>query len=313
VRKRVLLLIGVFIVLAAACGGDDDTTPETDGLPPTTADVPAGTGGPSVFGDDVVAVWVNRDLGVGSERLLIGVFETDGTRLGSPGIPVTLEASPLDDLASVQSSPAGFTWTVPDAIGFYRAQFDFNQAGIWQVTVRPDRGPPLQAILIEVRDDACRAPDAMSQGVSPCAPRVGELAPRVTTPTLDDEPLEALTTDPQPDSRLYALSLDEALDNGRPTVVVFATPAYCQTAACGPIVQNIRAALDDYAGVDFVHIEVYTGLLEPDFAPTPDRLAPALQEWTLPSEPWVFVTDSSGVIVARFEGALDPIELEPYL
>ncbi len=302
--KRFLVALGSLILISASCGGG---TPEPD------SGSAAGVGGTSIFGEDAVALWVNRDLGVGPDRLLIGVFNIDGTRLGSPDQPVTLEAAPADDPSNLQSRAAGFTWSVPDAIGYYRADFVFDRPGIWEVTVRASEGDPLETILIEVRDNACRAKDAAELGISACAPRVGELAPRLATPTLDDQPLQALTSDPEPDPRLYGLSLDEALDNGRPTVIVFATPAYCQFATCGPIVQNVRTVLDDYPGVDFVHIEVYTGLADPDFAPDPDHLSPAVAVYTLPTEPWVFVTDASGVITARFEGALDPAELLPYL
>jgi hypothetical protein len=275
-------------LLAASCGGSSD---------------------PDTFPEDAVPVWVNRDLSVARERLLVAVVELDGTRLGDPEKPVTLEVAPQDDLAAVQSSAAGFTWTVPEAIGFYRADFDFDRAGVWEVTVVPQHGEPLDTILIQVRDNECRREDA----AAPCAPRVGEQAPSLATPTVADQPVEALTTDPDPDPRLYQLSLDALVDNGRPGVVIFATPAYCQTAACGPIVQNIKPVIDEYPGVDFLHIEVYTGLLESDFAPDIAHLSPALIAWSLPTEPWVFVVDESGVVTARFEGALGADELRAHL
>jgi hypothetical protein len=35
----------------------------------------------------------------------------------------------------------------------------------------------------------------------------------------------------------------------------------------------------------------------------------ATSEWGLPSEPWVFVVDDSGVVTAAFEGAASDAEL----
>ena len=42
-----------------------------------------------------------------------------------------------------------------------------------------------------------------------------------------------------------------------------------------------------------------------------DELVPvaATVEWALPSEPWVFVIDDTGVVSARFEGAASDNEL----
>ncbi len=67
----------------------------------------------------------------------------------------------------------------------------------------------------------------------------------------------------------------------------------------------------DYPDVDFVHVEVYTNLTDPNIAPIPDNLAPAVlgEWWNLPSEPWVFVVDSDGIVQARFEGVMAAEEL----
>jgi hypothetical protein len=42
-------------------------------------------------------------------------------------------------------------------------------------------------------------------------------------------------------------------------------------------------------------------------------LAPAVDEWGLPTEPWVFVVDSEGIILGRFEGLVTPEELAALL
>lgn len=70
-----------------------------------------------------------------------------------------------------------------------------------------------------------------------------------------------------------------------------------------------------YPEVNFIHVEVYTGLQDSDFAPDPAHLAPAVtaEYWNLPSEPWVLVVDRNGIVQTRFEGVLDPSELTPHL
>jgi hypothetical protein len=252
------------------------------------------------FSGEAFAVPANRDIAVGEERLLVGVRHLDGTDLGTPDIPVTIEVAPADEPEAVQQAPADFSWIVPDAIGLYRARFTFDRPGTWTVRVIPESGDPIPTTPFTVREQNA-------------APAVGALAPATATPTLADGPFAAITTDPDPDTRFYELSLDEALRNGRPTVLVFATPAFCQTAACGPLLTNVKDVAPGYPEVNFIHVEVYTNLQDPDFEPDAAHLAESVVQWNLPSEPWGFVIDPDGVIQARFEGTLDPVELIPYL
>ena len=120
-----------------------------------------------------------------------------------------------------------------------------------------------------------------------------------------------LTTDRNPDPRFYELSLDEAIRSGRRTVLVFSTPAFCHTLACGPMLEVAKQVAPAYQEVNFVHVEVFTDLQADDFAPDAAHLAPAVgpDHWNLPSEPWVFVIDDRGVVEARFEGVVAPEEL----
>ena len=56
-----------------------------------------------------------------------------------------------------------------------------------------------------------------------------------------------------------------------------------------------------------MHVEIYENLDADSFEDL--VTGPAVAEWGLPSEPWVFVTDAEGLVRARFEGAVDPVEL----
>jgi hypothetical protein len=258
--------------------------------------------GPSTFGDDAIGVRASTDVGVGRERLLLGVAALDGTRLGSPQDAVSFELSPVEDPGSVQLVPATFTWILEDVVGLYRAEADFDRAGPWQAIIVPEEGNPLEPVLFNVFAE-------------PLAPALGAPAPVAPTPTLDDLPIAELTTDDQPDLRFYEMSLAEAIESRRPTVLVFSTPAYCQTSACGPLLDTVKGMAPDYPDVNFIHVEVFTGLAEPDFVPDAAHLAPAVtEEWySLPSEPWVFVIDGSGLVAGRFEGVMDGSELAAVL
>ena len=96
-------------------------------------------------------------------------------------------------------------------------------------------------------------------------------------------------------------------------VVIFATPAYCTSAACGPMMRQTKEIADRYPEVDWIHVEVYQGFNDEGFAPDVAHLAPAVVEFGLPSEPWIFVIDEQGTVMARIEGVLGDGELESLL
>ena len=108
------------------------------------------------------------------------------------------------------------------------------------------------------------------------------------------------------------MSIDEAVVSSRPTVIAFATPQFCQTAICGPTLEIVKELLDGYPDVNFIHVEVYDLEASPANPTSIEELvlAPSVVEWGLLSEPWVFVVGADGVISGRFEGVVEPAEIE---
>jgi hypothetical protein len=140
------------------------------------------------------------------------------------------------------------------------------------------------------------------------APRIGEHAIASQTPTLASTggKLSLLSTATHPDPRLYRISIAQALASHAPFVVTFATPKFCASRTCGPVVDTVDAVSRRLAStpVRFIHVEIY------------ERNDPArgfnawVKQWKLPTEPWTFLVDRGGVIRARFEGAFSAGELE---
>jgi hypothetical protein len=267
-------LFGAVVLVLAACGGGNR---------------------PSTIPNSAFPVVANADLAVGPQRVLVGIVTPDGTSLASPDLPVELDIFPQDEPAAGFAVEGVFIWTVPDVRGLYRAQVNFDRPGVWMVSVHSGNDdPPTEAIPFSVAGDGL-------------TPSVGEPAPSVATPSGSGASLEEISTDPEPDPRFYAISLDQALASGSPTVVVFATPAFCETATCGPMLDNVKTLASDYPEINFVHVEIYQNL---DAQP-PDQLtvADAVLAWGLPSEPWAFVVDRDGIVTAKFEGTIDSDEL----
>ena len=209
-------------------------------------------------------------------------------------------ATSLDTPETKLSANADFIWVVPEAIGLYRADVAFDRPGLWEIEFEISTGERTQPFLVDVQ-------------AAPSTVAVGEMAPLTVTPTTDEAPIEDLTTDPAPFLSFYELSLDEAFTNGRQSVVIFATPAYCTSATCGPLLQQTKKAAGEFENVNFVHVEVYSGFNEEGFQPDVDHLVPAVVDFGLPSEPWIFVVDQDGVVKSRLEGVLGAGELAEVL
>jgi hypothetical protein len=269
--KRTRLLLVALALVSAACS-NSPTEPE------------------------LVGIRASSDTAVGDERFLFAVAEIDGRRRGSPNETVTLVATSLDAPDVEIAADAEFLWVVPDAFGLYRASIAFDNPGLWEINFDISTGEDTAPFLVDVL-------------AAPSTVAAGDPAPLIATPTSEDLPIEDLTTDPQPLSSLYELSLDEAFKSGRQSVVIFATPAYCTSAACGPLLQQTKDAAVAFQDVNFVHVEVYSGFNEEGFQPDVDHLVPAVEAFKLPSEPWIFVIDENGVVKTRLEGVLGDGEL----
>lgn len=231
------------------------------------------------------------------QRLMLGLVDDETADfLAAPDLPATAVITSPDE--QEREVEAEFMWTVPDVVGLYLVRATFDQEGTWWVRLRPEGYGPTP-------------PAAFTVSATDVVPGVGDPAPVVETRTLADHPIEEISSDDEPDPALYQMSLDDALSSGHPTVVVFATPAFCVSQTCGPMLDQVKAVAPAHPGANFLHVEIYENL---DAMSTVELIiVPAVTAWGLPSEPWVFVMDAEGIIVARFEGAMLPEELEAAL
>jgi hypothetical protein len=136
-------------------------------------------------------------------------------------------------------------------------------------------------------------------------PAVGAKAPRSATPTLANAPAAALTTARPPDRGLLRHSIAGSLAAHQPFVVTFATPKYCTSRVCGPVVDVVDAVRRRLAstGVRFIHVEVFT---DNNPAKGYNRW---MRQWGLTTEPWVFLVGRDGHVKAEFEGSVSEAEL----
>ena len=107
------------------------------------------------------------------------------------------------------------------------------------------------------------------------------------------------------DLGLLRYSVAGALAAHRPFVVTFATPKFCTSRTCGPVVDVVDAVRKRFASspVRFIHVEVYRGN---DPTKGYNRW---MREWGLQSEPWTFAVGADGRVKAKFEGSVSVAEL----
>ena len=134
---------------------------------------------------------------------------------------------------------------------------------------------------------------------------LGTEAPRSATPTLATAPAARITTSRPPDLPLLRYSIAGSLAAHAPFAVTFATPKFCTSRTCGPVVDVMEAVRKRFAarGVRFIHVEVFRDN-NPHLGY--DRW---MREWGLLSEPWVFLVGRDGRVKAKFEGSVSVAEL----
>ena len=266
--KRSVILIGLLVVLGA-CGSDE--------VEPFA-----------------LVASSNGSIGLGEQRVLFALVdpETDAF-LASPDREATVtirdeNGSPLD------TYPLEFIWTIPDERGLYVAHVDIPEAATYQAT-------------IDAEGLATAGPAGFVAFDDPPVIEPGEEAPDSETRTSAEFPdLSVISSDTDPDPAMYESSVATAVTSGAPSVIVFATPAFCTSQACGPLLDQVKALRSNYPEVAFVHVEIYENL---QASPEELTVVPATGEWGLPSEPWVFVVDDAGIVTSAFEGAASDDEL----
>jgi hypothetical protein len=155
----------------------------------------------------------------------------------------------------------------PDVRGLYVAQVSFPRPGSWGVEIFAHERSRFDAARVKV--------------------------------TVLDSPATPLRGSPAPRNR--------NLIQGKPQIVLFATPRFCPSRMCGPVMNIVRKSLSPYGDrVVFIHQEIWQ-----DFAA--QKLFPAVEEWRLRTEPWIFIVDARGIVRAKFEGLVTSRELEAAL
>ncbi|MFQ5380898.1 MAG: hypothetical protein ACE5EF_04645 [Dehalococcoidia bacterium] len=304
-KRAVFLALTLAGAVAAACGGSS----EEDAFP-TSAD----PSGPLPTGQvrTINAIIAGSEWLVGHNNFVVGITDENDQPQGGAIVEATFfdlqdpsNPQPVATVAGVESAPGvgeevthvhegGETHIHggedEDRVGYY-FPVDFSHPGQWGVAVRAEL------------KDGSQGESRVSFFVSD---RAGVVIPGEPAP-LSDNLTAAEVTDIReidsgdPPNDMHDVKIKDAIEAGRPLVVVFATPAYCTSRFCGPVVEEMETLQDEFGeDVDFVHVEIWRSFER-------QVLNDTVKEWILRpdgglSEPQVYVVDAGGTVYDRWEG-----------
>ena len=194
---------------------------------------------------------------------------------------------------SVSSDPAA-------AKSVYVADMRFPKPGRYQVFGLTRLDDRLVA--------ATAAGPALSVVANSPVPKIGQRPPLIHTPTKTSVGGDLSKIDTRvPHDDMHDVDFASVLGK-KPVMLLFATPALCQSRVCGPVVDIAQEVKDQHPGeAEWIHMEIYNN------NQLNDGFRPQVSTFHLPTEPWLFAIDRHGRVAARIEGAYSARELEAAL
>lgn len=288
-------LLAAGALMGAACGGgdNDDTSPGASGAPSLPADdepvlflaaFPDGLRTPPL-------------LATGNSQRAIFAFVRGGIYLNDEDTTsqIDIELTHPEGSLVEQLSATRYSTGIPRP--YFALDFEPSIAGLYTASTTAFEG------------DFMTAEFAVAETSS--VVQVGEQLPAVPTATDGDtRGIQRLCTRVDGQCPFHSTSLDEVL-GAKPVALLIATPEFCQTAICGPVVELLIEAASSYGDIEFIHAEVY---VDPSRIGEPDvEFADIVEAMGLTFEPTLAVCDSAGQLVRRLDLTFDSVELEAAL
>lgn len=312
-RFRLPAVLIAFGLLAGACTSDD--------APPST--------GPTRDASAITAIMASVDLYAGDpQRVAIGMITADNHFVSFGDVDVSFSmVGGAGQSSSPRPGPTATATFVPtygtpvaahrptvtnpnEGRGVYEAEdVTFDRAGFWVADVRAD--------IEGMGEQTAQASFAVQE--RPQLPAPGDRAMETENLTVDSKGVPEAAIDSRaansgkiPDPELHEWTIARAIAEGRPALVVFATPVFCQSRFCGPVVNMVEDLERHYADrAVFIHVEIWK-----DFQKQVLNDAP--KQWLqMPNgdltEPWLFLIGADGTIADRWSSMWSEDEVEAEL
>jgi len=314
VRARPLLALTFLCALALLAAGCGSGSESSDRPAPSAAEFPSAQGktiqqvvnGAGAKLTKLVIAPAAQAFVVGGNRYPFGVFTAGNEQVSGADVALYFTKTPKGKV--IGPLPAQET-SLAVKPAYRAAGEDPDQAKNVYVVPKANfnsNGPWIAIALIKGKSglEVSRVPTPVV-GSSPKVPEAGERAPLIHTPTAADVGGDISKIDTRvPHDQMHKVDFADVVGK-QPIVLVFATPALCQSRVCGPVVDVAQQVADEYKGkADFIHMEVYND------NEVSKGIRPQLQAYHLETEPWTFLIDRHGIVRDRIEGAYGVSELE---
>ncbi len=303
------------VALVAGCGSSDNGTGSRSKPAPAASEFPSANGKTlrqivqsASGGQGPVVAPAAAFFHLGTNRFPFGVFTpgrdqiTDATvaLYAAPGRGVDGQATGpfparIEDLTTKPSFQAKTTSEDPAAAQVaYVSDIPFNQPGPWEFAALIKKGGSYQYSLL---------PSPSPVGDYPM-PQVGQRPPAIHTLTAGEvSSISQIDTRIPPDD-MHNDDFANVLGK-KPIVLLFATPALCQSRVCGPVTDITEQVKSEFGDkVAFIHQEIYNNNRIQD-GPRPQMVA-----FHQNTEPWAYVIDRSGHVSAVLQGPFSVQELQ---
>ncbi|MEY2454663.1 MAG: hypothetical protein QOD92_4237 [Acidimicrobiaceae bacterium] len=229
-------------------------------------------------------------------RVTFGLTDKDGVLVqnapaSSLEFAVTLDGQPFGSAITATSHAEG----IPRP--YFPVEFTPTKPGIYEFSS-------------QVAGTPVRIPIQLT-GAPVTVPGAGQpMIPFDTPTTTDRRGVELLCTQ-TPECPLHDVTLRAALAGGTPVAFLISTPAFCQVAICGPVLDVLLAASPRFPQIKMLHAEVYPSTA--DAQPNVLRRTPVMEAYDLFFEPVLFLARADGTIEKRIDTIFDAVELNDAL
>jgi len=242
--------------------------------------------------DELSIIIISSDLSIGENIINFAVLDINGNQIND-----NLDEVKLKNLKSNNEtiiSAEYQNWF--KGKGAYNTKVKLNESGFHE-------------LIISLNNYESKA--IFNVNLNSVTPKIGEKPPIIKTLTANSElELKNITSDPNPEIDLYRSSYEESINNEKPTIVLFSTPALCVSGTCGPILENLKKIKKEFVNYNYIHVEVYKNFVGKTLRDLDSlEVTDPVKKWGLPTEPWIFFLDKHGVLKSKFEGFISENDL----
>ena len=232
---------------------------------------------------------------------------TDGSSEPASGTTATASYVPVPGTDASGDAPT----ITSGARGVYEAKdVTFDHAGVWRATLSFD----IDGVARHLTADFPVSQDSL-------IPAPGMPAIKTENLTVDSKGVRKGSIDSMadgggkiPDPELHRWTIADAIAQRRPALVLFGTPAYCESQFCGPEVTELQKLAAEHPDrAVYIHIEIWK-----NHNAQPQVVNKGAADWLLRklpdgspemTEPWLFLIGSDGIIADRWGPLFDTAEV----